>query len=136
MIQTERLSIIPLTYDELNRYKWVLTEAERDCVDSFMDGTQFRTLWMLAYENNVIGELMFYGEPDESGEVEIGCRMRESHRNMRFMSEAIGGVVAWAKVLGIKSIKAKIEHANTASIRMCESNGFLKVEDNIWKIKL
>jgi RimJ/RimL family protein N-acetyltransferase len=55
---------------------------------------------------------------------------------MRFMSEAIGGIVAWAGTLGVKSIKAKIDNENTASIRMCESNGFEKVDYNIWKIKL
>lgn len=136
MIQTERLSLIPLTYDELNVYKWALRETDREYIDEFMDGTTFKTLWMVTHEDDIIGELMFYGDPDSSGEVEMGGRTREPFRNMRFMSEAVGGVIMWAQTLGVKSIKAKIERENLASIKVCENNGFKHIEDNIWKIKL
>lgn len=136
MIQTERLNIIPLTLEELSQYKWFMNEIEQAYIAGFMDGTQFKTIWVLVYEMKFVGELMFYGDPDESGEVEIGCRTREPYRDQGFMSEAIGGIVVWAKTLGVKSIKAKIERENTASIRMCERNGFKNTENNIWKIKL
>jgi RimJ/RimL family protein N-acetyltransferase len=136
MIQTERLSLIPLTAEELDKYKWFMNEREMDCINSYMDGTPFRTLWVLIHEFKFVGEMMFYGDPDESGEIEIGCRTREPYRNLKFMSEAIGGVITWAQTLGVKSIKAKIDSNNYASIRMCEKNGFEKVDYNIWKIKL
>jgi len=98
MVETERLLIIPLTYGQLVKYgqndgsleqelclnisprviSAELAEAlEKAILPRVADTSQnylYSTLWsvILKEANQMVGDLCFMGEPNHSGEVEIG----------------------------------------------------------------
>ena len=92
------------------------------------DNYLFFTFWIVVEKNtrSIVAELGFKGEPNEKGEVEIGYGTLPDQRGKGFMTEAVGGMVAWArKQSRIKYILAETDEKNTPSIRIVEKNNFL-----------
>lgn len=153
MIETKRLVIKPLTYEQLIKYIQCdhslemelglketsrtispeLKEAfEQTILPNVADKTKnylYSTLWtaILKTENKMIGDLCIVGEPNEAGEIEIGYGTYEEFQNKGFMSEMVSGMIEWAKrQSAVKSIRASTDHTNIASFRVLEKNGFTK----------
>ena len=75
----------------------------------------------------MVGDLCFVGEPNENGEIEIGYGTYEEFQNRGFMTEAVDGMIQWAKKQpAVKSIIADTDKSNTASYLVLLKNGFIK----------
>jgi len=154
MIETERLIIIPLNYDQLVKYikcnnsleeelnlnktsrtiSSELKEAlEQSILSNVADKSKnylYSTLWtaISKTEKRMIGDFCIYGEPNENGEIEVGYGTYEEFQNRGYMSEIVSGIIEWTKKQPIvKSIIASTDKTNVASVRVLEKNGFKKI---------
>lgn len=157
MIETKRLLLVPLTYDQLILYiradnslekELSLNESARTIppdLKEALEGTilpnmadpqknyLYSTLWTLISkaENKMVGDLCFFGEPNQEGEIEIGYGTYDGFQNKGYMTEAVGGMIEWAKTQpGIRTITAGTEKNNSASFKVLEKNGFKKYGEN------
>jgi len=154
MIETERLIIRPLTYSQLEKYilndnsleqelnlnktvRTISTELkealEQTILPNVADPSKnhlYSTLWTIIskQENKMVGDLCFVGQPNCDGEVEIGYGTYDDFSGKGFMTEAVSGMIKWAKNQpDVKAIVADTEKTNTASFRVLEKNGFVKI---------
>jgi len=151
MFETRRLIIKPLSHDELKKYidspsdlakdlclmpsktlidketkEAILNDLLPNIVDSNKDPI-FYTMWILIEKNikTIIGGICFHGEPNETGEVEIGFGTDNEFRNKGYMTETISGLVQWIKNnKKVKIIKAETNIENISSVRVLEKNDF------------
>lgn len=157
MVETARLIIKPLNYEQLLKYLRVdnsleqefdlhdsarslspsLKEAfEQSFLPNVADQTKnylFFTLWTVIdkEERRMVADLCFTGEPNSEGEIEIGYGTYENQRGKGYISEAVGGMVEWTKSQqGIKSIIASTEKTNIASSKVLQKNNFIRTEEN------
>lgn len=89
----------------------------------------YGTLWtlLLKIENRMVGDLCFMGEPNPKGEIEIGYGTYAAFQGKGFMTEAVGGMIQWAKTQsGVKGMIASTDKNNVASWAVLEKNGFVK----------
>jgi len=152
MVETERLVIIPLNHEQLDLYLQAngrlekvlqLTDNGRtispdvkEMVTTFTlpkmkkardDNYLFYTFWIVVEKHSrlIVAELGFKGEPNEKGEIEIGYGTMPGQRGKGFMTEAVGGMIVWAKKQrGITHILAETDEKNTASVKILEKNKF------------
>ena len=167
MKETQRLILKPLTYEQLIKYlrcdnsletelqlnpssrkvSTALKEAfEQTILPNVGDKSKnylYSTLWtaISKTENMMVGDLCMIGEPNDHGEIEIGYGTYDEYKNKGFMTEMVGGIIEWAKNQTIvKSIIASTEKSNTASFRVLEKNGFIKIgeTDSLlnWKLQI
>ena len=165
MIETERLILKPLTYEQLIKYTKCdhsleeelnldrnsrtispeLKEAfEHTILPNVADKTKnylYSTLWtaISKSENKMIGDLLIVGEPNENGEIEIGYGTYDEFQGMGFMTEIVGGIIEWIKTQPIvKAIVASTDKKNTASFKVLEKNNFIKIgeAENLFNWKL
>ena len=168
MIETDRLLIIPLTMEQLQLYleadgrleeklqladsgrtfspevkKIVLQDTMVKLNKASGDNYLYYTFWIVVQKSTrlIVAELGFKGEPDEKGEIEIGYGTMPSERGKGFMTEAVAGIVAWAKNKPeIVAILAETEESNLASIKIVQKNNFFlfgqKEKMLWWKILL
>ena len=154
MIETERLILMPLNYDQLIKYikcdnsfeeelnlnktsKTISLELkdafEQTILPNVADKSKnylYSTLWtaISKTERSIIGSFCIYGEPNENREIEIGYGTDEKFQNRGYMTEIVGGIIAWSKKQSIvKSIIASTDKFNVASVRVLEKNGFIKI---------
>ena len=154
MIETERLILKPLTYDQLVKYiksdgsletelnlnktsrtiSPELKEAlEQTILPNVADPNKnylYSTLWtaISKVDHKMVGDLCIVGEPNAAGEIEIGYGTYEEFRKKGYMTEAVSGIVKWAENQEkIYSIIASTEKTNIASFTLLEKNNFLKV---------
>lgn len=154
MIETERLILQPLTYEQLIKYSKAdnsleeelnllptsrtispeLKEAlEQTILPNAADTSKnylYVTLWSMISkaDKKMVGDLGIFGEPNEEGQIEIGYGTYDEFRNKGFMTEAVSGIIKWAGMQpGIVSIIAGTEKANPASFSVLEKNNFVKV---------
>lgn len=154
MIETKRLILKPLTYDQLVKYTKCdnsletelnlnetsrtispeLKEAfEQTILPNVADKTKnylYSTLWtaISKSENKMIGDLCIVGEPNANGEIEIGYGTYDEFQGKGFMTEIVGGIIVWAKTQPlVNSIIASTEKTNTASFKVLEKNNFSKI---------
>jgi len=154
MIETERLRLIPLTYDQLIKYlkcdfsleeelnltkiprtisPELLEAFEETILPKVADNTKnylYSTLWMAITkeDNTMVGDVCIVGEPNSKGEIEIGYGTNDGFRNRGFMTEMVGGIIEWAKTEPkVKSITAASEFTNKASCRVLEKNRFVQI---------
>lgn len=104
---------------------------------------QYFTLWtiILKAENRMVGDLCFKGMPDENGEIEIGYGTYEDFKGNGYMTEAVGGMIEWAKEQAdVKAIVASTDKSNVASYTVLQKNQFVQVGESDelyhWKRKL
>lgn len=151
MIETDRLSIKPLSYNELIKHikspndladdlgltpsislidKETQEAILNDLLPNLSDLTKdplFYTMWIVIEkdEKAIIGGICFHGEPDNNGEVEIGYGIDNDYRNKGYMTETIAGLIHWAKNRNeIKTIKALTDKSNLPSLQVLKKNNF------------
>ena len=156
-IETDRLILRPLTYDQLLKYAKCdnvletelnlkassrsiseeLREAlEQTILPNVADASKnylYSTIWTAISkdENRMVADLCFYGEPNTDGEIEIGYGTYNDCQNRGFMTEIVGGIVKWVETqIGISSIIASTDKTNVASFKVLEKNGFVKVGES------
>lgn len=166
MIQTERLQIRPLNYNQLIKYaknnhsledelgvlpteRIISPELQEALEQTLFPGVAanesnylYFTLWtiILKTENRMVGDLCFMGLPDANGEIEIGYGTNEDFTGNGYMTEAVGGMIDWAKEQSeIKAITASTSKTNVASYTILLKNGFVKTGESEelyhWKLK-
>jgi RimJ/RimL family protein N-acetyltransferase len=153
MIETERLIIKPLTYEQLTKYVRLdnsleteldlnatsrtisadLKEAlEQTILPNVADSNKnylFSTIWTLISktDNKMVGDLCFVGEPHADGVIEIGYGTYEEFRKRGFMTEAVGAMIKWAKKQpDIRTIIASTDKTNVDSYSVLQRNNFQK----------
>ncbi|MBK8144325.1 MAG: GNAT family N-acetyltransferase [Bacteroidetes bacterium] len=154
MIETARMILKPLTYEQLLKYIQCdhsleaelqlnntartlspeLKEAfEQSILPNVADHTKnylYYTLWtgILKSEKIMIGDLCIVGEPNAVGEIEIGYGTYDEFQNKGLMTEMVQGIIEWTKTQTmVKSIIASTEKTNTASFKVLEKNSFIKI---------
>ena len=154
MIETERLILKPLTYEQLVKYikcdnslevELNLNETSRTISSELKEAFEqtilpnvadksknylYSTLWtaISKIENKMVGDLCIVGEPNANGEIEIGYGTYDEFRNKGFMTEVVSGIIEWAKTQPeIKSIVASTDKTNIASFKVLEKNSFIKI---------
>ena len=167
MIETQRLILKPLTYDQLVKYIKAdnsletelnlnetsriispeLKEAfEQTILPNVADTTKdylYSTLWTAIAKdaNKMVGDICIVGEPNSDGEIEIGYGTYEEFRKKGFMTEAVAGMITWAKSQPkIFSIIASTEKENIASFTILLKNNFIKIGETEtlfnWKLQI
>lgn len=152
MVETSRLIIIPLSYDQLCLYlkgrgrlekELRLSEHVRNVSPEVKDSVEllilpsmkkalsdhylFFTFWIVVEKasRKIIAELGFKGAPNDKGEIEIGYGTFFGQRGKGLMTEAVGGMIEWAKHrTDVNSIVAEADENNLASIRVLQKNDF------------
>lgn len=154
MIETKRLILKPLTYDQLVKYTKCdnsledelnlkqtsrtispeLIEAlEQTLLPNLADKTKnylYSTLWtaISKIDNKMIGDLCIVGEPNANGEIEIGYGTYDEFQGKGYMTEIVGGIIEWARIQpGVNSIIASTDKINIASYKVLQKNSFIKV---------
>lgn len=154
MIETERLILKPLTYEQLIKYikcdnslekelnlnetsrtiSPELKEAfEQTILPNVADKTKnylYSTLWtaILKTENKMVGDVCIIGEPNTDGEIEIGYGTYEEFQNRGLMTEIVRGIIEWVKSQPkVNAIIASTDKTNIASFKVLEKNGFVKI---------
>jgi RimJ/RimL family protein N-acetyltransferase len=157
MIETERLLLVPLSFDQLIKYisndnsleeelllkstsREISTELKEALENTILPSVQdpdknflYSTLWtaILKDENKMVADLCFVGEPNEAGEIEIGYGTYEAYRNKGIMTEAVGGMISWAKEQNeVRAILASTDKDNTASFTTLIKNNFIKLSES------
>ena len=167
MIETERLILKPLTYEQLVKYIKAdnsleaelnlnetsrtispeLKEAfEQTILPNVADTTKdylYSTLWtvILKTDNKMVADICIIGEPNESGEIEIGYGTYDEFQKNGYMTEAVGGMIIWAKSQPkVSSITASTEKENIGSYTILLKNNFIKISETDtlfnWKLRL
>ena len=167
MIETTRLRLLPLTYAQLQRYLRTdyalerelgleqaprsippeLREAlEQTLLPNVADPEQnylFCTLWTIISkdENRMVADLCLTGPPNADGEIEVGYGTYEAFQGRGYMTEAVGGLIEWARAQpGVSAIVATTRKDNAASFAVLRKNRFVPVgedaEELRWKLVL
>lgn len=162
MIETNRLILQPLTYQQLVKYAKCDNSLEKELnlnitsrrispelrealevtiMPNVADSTKnylYSTLWtaISKSEKKMIGDLCIVGEPNAEGEIEIGYGTYEEFQGKGFMTEMVGGIIEWSKMQAIvKAITASTDKKNTASFKVLEKNNFIKIEETDTEFK-
>ncbi len=160
IIETERLSIIPLKIDELELFlndmekfeERFQVKYEGEVIEGFLRKIQecqllkmksdsgnyiWHTFWLInrKLDNIIVGSISFKDIPNINNEVEIGYGLGENHRHNGYMTETVKGICDWAlSKESINTIIAETEKENIASQNLLIKNGFIKylIEETIW----
>ncbi len=157
MTETKRLILKPLKYSELIKYvennhsleyelglsetnititpefNEVLEQIILPQVEANEQKFEYFTLWTIIEKamNKMVGDLCFKGLPDAENAIEIGYGTYEGFRGNGFMTEAVGGIIDWAKTQAdVKAIIASTDKTNVASFTVLQKNGFVKVGES------
>lgn len=157
MTETARLLIRPLKYSELQLYvennhslekelnlaktnititpefKEVLEQIVLPLVEANESEFEYFTLWTMIDKsmNKMVGDLCFKGLPNDEGAIEIGYGTYEDFRGNGYMTEAVGGMVGWAKrQSGVKAITASTNKTNVASYTILQKNQFVQIGES------
>ncbi|TAE31120.1 MAG: N-acetyltransferase [Cytophagales bacterium] len=162
MIDTERLTIQPLTLDQLRLHVADNTQLEtelglipghRKVVEPLLSiithftvprlkdpelDPLYHTIW-IAWDRqtrHIVADAKFKGEPDETGTVEIGYGTYPAFQSLGYMTEVVRGLVDWVgQKPGVLRVMADTDVDNLASQRVLQKNGFTFVEETeglIW----
>jgi ribosomal-protein-alanine N-acetyltransferase len=145
MIETNRLILRPLTYEQLVKYikcdyslesELGLNETSRTISPELKEAFEqtilpnvadpqknylFSTLWtaISKKDNKMVGDVCIVGEPNSEGEIEIGYGTYDEFQNKGFMTEIVGGIIGWAKTQPtVNAVIASTEKTNIASFKV------------------
>lgn len=154
MFETERLILKPLTFEQLIKYikcdnsleielnlnktsRIISAELKEAFAQTILPNVAdknknylYSTLWTIISkkDNKMVADLCIVGEPTADGVIEIGYGTYDEFQKKGFMTEAVSGLIEWAKTQSeIKSIIASTNKNNIASFRVLEKNGFIKI---------
>lgn len=153
MITTKRLTILPLTVDQLKMYigndfsletslqlhksSYSISNKKKDkitenIIPEILNNNinyLYKTIW-IAIDNEtkkIVSEICFKGIPNTNQEVEIGYETYAEFRGKGYMTEVISELISWAKNQPeIKTIFAQTTNENLASILVLKKNNFIK----------
>lgn len=155
MIETSRLTLIPLSIDQLRLHLETdlqleeslgLVPGHREVVEPLLSVIRhftlsrlkdpdydplYHTVWIAIdrQTGQIVADAKFKGEPDETGTVEIGYGTYPAFQRRGYMSEIVGGLVDWvSRQPNVRRIMADTDEDNLASQRVLQKNGFLFVE--------
>lgn len=162
MIETSRLTLLPLTLDQLRLHVADSTQLEaslgllkghRKVVEPLLSvivhftvprlrdparNPLYNTIWIAIdrKKQQIVADAKFKGEPDETGTVEIGYGTYPAFQRQGYMAEMVSGLVRWsAKQPGVLRLVADTDAENVASQKVLEANGFRlfdQIEDMLW----
>jgi RimJ/RimL family protein N-acetyltransferase len=140
-VKTERLSINPLTHDQLKEYcdsrmgsivsdedaEFVLVNHLEPMLKAKPEDKIFYTFWLAKKEDSeIVGEIGFRGKVNELGEIEIGYFVYEQERNKGYATEMVKAITEWGlQREGIKYVVAGVEKDNEASKKVLLKNWFI-----------
>lgn len=163
-LETERLLIIPLSYDQLLEYtipgrlekslgtidngRSVSPKTAAKITENILPkiavknpDNVFYTFWiiLLKTENVLSAEFCFKGKPNENSEVEIGYATYGEFQNRRIMTESIRAITNWIfENTSVKTIVAETHPDNYMSHKTLKNNNFKKTAEQtdnwIWKL--
>jgi RimJ/RimL family protein N-acetyltransferase len=90
----------------------------------------YSTLWIAIdrTSNRMVGAFCMLGEPNGKGEIEIGYGTFDEFQGRGYMTEIVGGILAWAKTQPrVAAVLASTERSNVPSQRVLERNHFVNV---------
>ncbi len=153
MVETERLILKPLTYNQLLKYvnsdnsletELNLNETSRTISPELKEALEktilpnvadtkkdylYSTIWIAISktENKMVGDICMYGEPNADGEIEIGYGTYDEFQNKGFMTEIVRGIIDWVETqIKVKTIIASTDKTNAASFKVLKKNNFIK----------
>ncbi len=157
MINTRRLSIIPLNVNQLEKYaandfsletslnvnksnriisEKIRTKIIENIIPEILNNNinyLYKTIW-IAIDNenkNIICEICFKGIPDAKSKVEIGYETYVEFRGKGYMTEVVAGIIIWAKnQQEIKAVCAETAKDNLGSNLVLEKNNFKKITED------
>lgn len=162
MIETDRLKIFPLTYEQVVKYRDCKNDLEKELVLNeskcelpnylkMMIGKKilpnlsgkkenfiYSTIWLVIdkIENIIVADFGIKGDPKEDGEIELGYGTHSIFQNKGYMTEAINGFLKWASEKDeVKLIFVETDKVNVASIKVVEKNNFEKfkeTDNSLW----
>jgi RimJ/RimL family protein N-acetyltransferase len=79
----------------------------------------------------MVGNVGFHGPPgvnatDNERALELGYAVLPEHRRQGYASEAVGGLIAWARTQGIGHFVASVAPANEPSLAIIRKLGFVR----------
>lgn len=159
-METERLTIIPLTASQLSLLVNDLPELEKelDCsyqaepIEGFFSqillgqvkptledakNYKWHTFWLIIKKSDrvVVGSADFKNAPSKDGIVEIGYGLGKKFEGMGYMYETVTAMTEWAfSEPNIKKITAETELDNIPSQNLLKRCHFVEVQrnDSIW----
>lgn len=85
-------------------------------------------VWIMVYQETLVGDIGFHGRPDAAGMVEIGYSVQYDYRGRGFAPEAALALIAWAAVQpNVRRITARCYPDNAASIRVLQKIGMQQI---------
>lgn len=162
MIKTSRLTIVPLSLDQLRLHienstrletSLGLVSGHREVAEPLLSiithftvprlkdpdlNPNYHTLWIAIDRETrqIVADAKFKGEPDETGTVEIGYGTYPAFQGRGYMTEIVGGMVKWvSRQSGVLRVMADTDVDNLPSQRVLQKNGFQvleKIEGLIW----
>ncbi len=153
MIESERIVLKPLTYNQLEKYinndnslevelnlnptsrtiSPELKEAlENTILPNVADTTKnylYSSLWTIISkpDSKMVGDICIVGEPNTDGEIEIGYGTYDEFQSKGFMTEAVRCLIKWAETEPrVNSVIASTLKTNIASFTVLEKNNFIK----------
>jgi len=161
-IETERLTLLPLSDDQLVLYfqpnhkfeeEFNLKQNDRLIPEDLLEALNqtlipnlkdksrnylYNTLWTIIdkKQNEVVADFCFKGDPNDMGEIEIGYGTYEAFKGKGYMTEAIKAVTEWAlDDPNVTTILAETKMTNLASHRVLQKNNFKEYKQDrnmIW----
>lgn len=162
MIETPRLTLLPLTLEQLSlhvadRYRLeqslglqrghrqveepllsIITHFTVPRLKNPANDPLYHTVWIAVdrARQQIVADAKFKGEPDETGTVEIGYGTYPAFQRQGYMTEMVGGLVRWAGgQSGVRRVVADTDADNVASQKVLEKNGFRlfdRIEELLW----
>jgi [ribosomal protein S5]-alanine N-acetyltransferase len=91
---------------------------------------------VLRNEQSMIGSIGFHGEPGVNAAavpdaLEIGYAVLPSHRGRGYATEAVEGLLGWARQQGIEQFVASVAPDNTPSLAIIRKLGFVRTGEHI-----
>ena len=155
-INTIRLTLVPLTLDQLNAWLEDGSAIDRELVchyrgeklqNDFEKNVRsqceaiskdaanwlWHTLWLVLRNEDrlVIGTFNFNGAPDDEGCVGICYNLAPEFRHCGYMTETVRAMCRWARLQpGICQISARTDPDNIPSQKVLYQCGFIEQERN------
>jgi ribosomal-protein-alanine N-acetyltransferase len=161
-IETERLRVVALTREQLQRYLTDRLKLERQLGVSLSTGVitqalrraiaikltkmaqappshhDWYTYWLMVVTEDAFGAglIGFKGCPSPAGEAELGYGIDPAYRNQGYTTEAVRALIGWAfQQPECTSVIGEVKKSNPASSRVLQKAGmrlFYETEDAIY----
>lgn len=143
MIRTERLHIVPLSYEQLvsRVYSFSGMVSNKEEQDNFIKYSlipmkndeernhKWYTSWVGYYEGEEVLECGYICPPTEHKVVEVFIYTKKEFQKQGFGTEAVKGLVRFATAFDIKFVCASVAKDNLPSQKLFLKSGFYFLQD-------